>query len=149
VNYKSQAWGNDILKLSYRYMFDNWGVRSHTVELGYRAYFSDSRSYLEPHLRLYRQNAADFYHPALDASTISATQYASADQRLGAFTAYTAGLEYGAPISQHYAWNIRFEYYRQLGKVAGLPPIAGPALSHYGIAPSLTAGWLIVGFNFR
>jgi hypothetical protein len=149
LQYKVKAWGDDVLNLSYRYMLDDWGLHSHTADLGYRAYFPDSQKYLEPDLRLYRQNAADFYHPALDASTVAATQYASADQRLGAFTAYTSGLEYGAPLSERYTWSVRLEYYHQLGKIAGLPPAAGAALSQFSIAPSLTAGWLIVGFGFR
>lgn len=149
THYRSRALGADVFDASYRFMMDDWGIKSHTIDLSYRAYFSNGYGYLEPHLRWYRQNAAKFYRAALDAGESAGVTQVSADQRLGAFSAYTGGLEYGSGHSEHYPWSVRLEYYRQQGKVAGLPPLAGSALSQFDIAPSLTAGWLIFSIGFR
>ncbi|MDR3416575.1 MAG: DUF3570 domain-containing protein [Nevskia sp.] len=149
THYKARAMGTDVFDASYRYMIDTWGIRSHTVELSYRAYIAGERGYLEPHLRGYRQSAADFFHAALDQGQVAGTRFASADQRLGAFTAYTGGLEYGDRHWAGHDWSVRAEYYRQLGKVEGLPPVAGNALARYDVAPSLSAGWLIFSLGFR
>jgi len=46
--------------LRYRYFWDTWNIRAHTVELGYRTRFGD-RWLVEPHYRHYKQSAASFY----------------------------------------------------------------------------------------
>lgn len=148
AQYKQFVRGADVLDVSYRFMTDDWGIKSHTVDLSYRWNYNGN-GYFEPHLRWYRQNAADFYRVALDQGAETRVQFASADPRLGAFTAYTAGLKYGNRLSSDIDWSVRLEYYRQLGQTTGLPPIAGNALSHFDVAPSLNAGWLILGVSFR
>jgi hypothetical protein len=146
--YKHFIRGSDVLDLSYRYMMDDWGIKSHTVDFTYRWNFS-SIHYLEPHLRWYRQNQADFYHAALDSGEETTLQFASADPRLGAFSAYTGGLKYGRRLHNGMSWDIRAEYYMQHGQVTGLPPVAGTALSQFNIAPSLNAAYLTLGFSFK
>jgi Protein of unknown function (DUF3570) len=47
--------------LSYRFMTDDWGIASHTVELRDRVALGGGGKYLQPHLRFYSQSAADFY----------------------------------------------------------------------------------------
>ncbi len=49
----------DLLNVSYRYMTDDWGVDSHTIDLRYRFGMSNDQ-YIEPHFRYYTQTAADF-----------------------------------------------------------------------------------------
>jgi hypothetical protein len=149
THYRTKALGADVFDLSYRYMADDWGIKSHTVDLSYRAYFSGASSWLEPNVRWYRQNAAKFFRAALDTGEAAGITHVSADQRLGAFSAYTVGLGYGNSSIEDYPWSVRLEYYRQLGKVAGLPPAAGSALSQFDIAPSMAAGWLIFSIGFR
>ncbi|WP_245957879.1 DUF3570 domain-containing protein [Marinomonas piezotolerans] len=90
---KYQLTNNDILDLSYRYMWDDWGVTSHTLETKYR--FRFDHQYLEPQLRLYQQSAADFYQRYLTSNNYLSQDYASADYRLGDMTTYTLGLKYG------------------------------------------------------
>ena len=76
----------DVIDGSYRFMTDDWGVTSHTIDLKY--HWQLDHAYLEPHLRYYLQSEADFYHRyALSTDYDSATQTlklsdASADYRL-------------------------------------------------------------------
>lgn len=107
-----------VLDTSYRFLTDDWGINSHTLDIHYR-YASNSVSYWRPHLRLYQQSAADFYTPfytsdnrpaASDGST-----YGSADYRLGEFTGMTVGLEYGRTRAGS-GWSMAAEYYLQSGK---------------------------------
>lgn len=145
--YRASVRQSDVWDLSYRFMTDDWGIRSHTVDLGYRWNFSATQ-YLEPHLRWYRQNRADFYHAALDVGQETQVSAASADPRLGAFSAYTGGLQYGGSHGDRHTWSIRVEYYDQRGHVTGLPPLAGSSLSQFDLAPSLRAGWMMLQYGF-
>ena len=56
--------GGNVLELSYRYMTDDWGIDSQTVDLHFRWGMGDRR-YLQPHVRYYTQTAADFYRTVL------------------------------------------------------------------------------------
>jgi hypothetical protein len=99
-----------VLDLSWRYMTDDWGIDSHTLDAIFRWPLGE-RSWLEPHLRLYTQTGADFYRASLPAGELPA--FASADYRLGAFDATTAGIKYGWTTSSGHELAVRLEYYRQ------------------------------------
>lgn len=104
-----------VLDLSYRHMTDDWQIDSDTVDLHLRWPLS-SASYLEPHLRFYRQNEAYFYRASLiDGQPLS--DYASADYRLGNFNAVTAGLKCGWTSRSGNDMAVRLEWYRQSGKI--------------------------------
>ena len=63
----------DVIDGSYRFMTDDWGVTSHTIDLKY--HWQLDHAYLEPHLRYYLQSEADFYHRyALSTDYDSATK---------------------------------------------------------------------------
>lgn len=116
--YKRFLPGNgDVLDTSYRFMLDDWGINSHTVDLKYRKMLSN-RKFIQPHIRWYQQGAADFYTPFLisgdEPQSGSVDQHASADYRIGEFTGYTVGLEYGQ-VNQHNSWSVALEYYLQSG----------------------------------
>ena len=49
---------DDVLYANYRYYWDDWSVRSHTIDLKYRHDLT-SDSYVLPHGRGYTQTAAD------------------------------------------------------------------------------------------
>lgn len=100
----------DVLDVSYRYYWDDWGVSSHTLDTRYR-YELGGGHYLQPHLRLYQQNGADFYHFTLAEGPIPA--YASADYRLGDMTTTTFGLKYGLAVSEDKEYSMRVEYMNQ------------------------------------
>lgn len=105
-----------ILDTSYRYMWDDWQIKSHTLDMRLRVPLSDI-SYIEPHIRLYHQGAAGFYRPFLTEGE-PLPLYASADYRVGEMTAYTLGFKYGTLINDK-ALAFRLEYYRQNPKNAG------------------------------
>ena len=139
---KYQLSNNDIVDLSYRYMWDDWGVTSHTIESKYR--FRFDHQYLEPQIRLYQQSAADFYQRYLTSSNYQSQDYASSDYRLGDMTSYTLGLKYG------YLFEDDSEAY---GKVALYhQESAGDngfgKLTQQDLYPSMDAVMVTVGYRF-
>jgi hypothetical protein len=133
----------DVLEASYRYMTDDWGVDSHTVELRYRWSFGSGR-YLQPHVRFYQQTAADFYRTVLFNGAPLPT-YATADHRLGEFDGFTLGVKYGRATARGGEWSTRVEYYTQTGNPA--PGSAVGALANFDLYPDLNA--LIAQFNYK
>ncbi len=105
-----------VLDVSYRYMTDDWGIDSHTVDLRYRWPIDDSR-YLEPHLRFYTQTEASFYAVGVvDGSPLPAN--VTHDYRLGNFDAITAGLKYGWETKSGNEMSVRLELYQQRGSIS-------------------------------
>lgn len=104
--------GGDVLTSSLRYSTDDWEVDSITADVRYRWKFSDT-SYLQPHVRVYQQSAAEFYTPFL-LDGVALPDFATADYRLGEFNAYTAGITFGRDNILK-PWGITFEYYLQTG----------------------------------
>ncbi|HET7607346.1 MAG TPA: DUF3570 domain-containing protein [Gammaproteobacteria bacterium] len=133
----------DVLDLSYRYMTDDWGVDSHTVEARYRFAFGTGK-YLQPHVRFYQQTAADFYRTVLfDGAPLPS--YASADHRLGEFDGLTVGLKYGQATRGGGEWWARVEYYTQTGDAS--PGSSVGALANFDLYPDLNA--LIAQFSYK
>jgi hypothetical protein len=103
----------DVVSGSYRYFFDDWGIKSHTVDLTYNWKYTENK-YLEPHLRFYSQSEADFYRlHLLNGDPIP--QEASADYRLAAFNGLTYGLKWGWDLPKGRAFILRLEYYNSIG----------------------------------
>lgn len=135
---------SSIVDVSYRYMWDDWEINSHTVDTRWRLLLWDD-SYLEPHFRYYQQSAAEFYQPFLNAAE-ALPQYASADYRIGEMDAYTLGLEYGTKLSNGHALSLRAEYYTQQPTNNGF---AEPgALSSLDLFPSVDAVVLQFSYSF-
>lgn len=105
----------DVIDGSYRFMIDDWGINSHTLDFRYRWDLGDS--YLEPHLRYYMQSEADFYKRYLTSteynSGVTSIKEASSDERLSEMNAYTIGIKYGYKLSDDSEINVRAEYYMQ------------------------------------
>ena len=138
------ALGSDVLSVAYRYGWDDWGIHSNTVELRYRWTLGDDY-YLQPHLRWYRQSAADFYHRGLlDSDTVP--QFVSADYRLAAFTGRTLGLEFGARLSGTRTVSLRIEHYSQGG--GSDPHVEVGEQTGYDLFPGLSANIVQVDFTF-
>jgi len=106
-----------ILDVSYRYMWDDWQIDSHTVDTRFYIPLDNGR-YLEPHFRFYQQTAAEFYQPFIMQDK-AIPEFASADYRIGDMTAYTVGLKYGMKLSDGNDLSFRLEYYRQTPESAG------------------------------
>jgi hypothetical protein len=104
----------DVVHLTYRYFWDDWGIRTHSVDLHYRWELWKG-SYLQPHLRYSKQTAADFYQHSL-VNTDPVPQYASADYRLGDLLTTTVGLKFGMPVGRNSELSLRVESMKQSGE---------------------------------
>ena len=108
----------DVINFSYRYYDDDWGINSNTFDLRYR--YELGGSYLQPHLRFYTQEAADFYtHNLVLGSDVDPTSgavsqdYASNDYRLAKSETVTVGLKYGIPMANNSEFSMRGEVITQ------------------------------------
>ncbi|MBE9516512.1 MAG: DUF3570 domain-containing protein [Proteobacteria bacterium] len=100
----------DVVNMSYRYYWDDWGIKSHTIDAHYRFDFNEGQ-YLQPHVRYYQQSKADFYNYKLEDGTLP--EFASADYRLGDLTTTTVGFKYGFTTSKDSEISARLEYMKQ------------------------------------
>jgi hypothetical protein len=133
----------DIVSASYRFMTDDWGIDSHTIDFRYR--FKLAKSYIQPHARYYMQGQADFYVRTLfDGDPVPV--HATADYRLGEFDAYTLGVKYGRPHGKGKEWGVRVEYYSQSG--TSPPGAAVGALADLELNPTVNALIFQVGYRF-
>ena len=103
----------DVLHLSYRYFQDDWGIKSHTVDLAYR-YELGEKSYLRPRVRYYTQSGADFYNHSFVNGSVPT--YASADSRLAEMDSVTLGIKYGRKVGSDSEFSVRLEQMVQSGK---------------------------------
>ena len=119
------SFGEDVLHLSYRYYWDDWGINSHTLDIRYR--YQMQASYLQPHIRYYTQTEADFYRHHLvqgtdvDANGNVLVDYASNDYRLAPSDTITLGLKYGYPLSSDSELGFRVELITQKVDNSGIP----------------------------
>lgn len=136
----------DVLDGSYRFMLDDWGINSHTLELKYR--WNMGGSYLEPHVRYYMQSQADFYKRYLTATEYSngspMITEASADYRLGEMTSGTLGVKWGYALSSDQELSVRAEYMKQMSSgQSGFGKLASQELY-----PDTDAFWVQFSYNF-
>ena len=111
------AGSDNSVHASYRLYQDDWNIRSHTVDLKYRNNLA-ARRFLEPHVRIYKQTAAEFYqhHLGVDGDVnvlIPESGHISADYRLDRFWSYSAGMKFGTPLGQDGKLRLRAEYMQQ------------------------------------
>ncbi|MDH5611965.1 MAG: DUF3570 domain-containing protein [Gammaproteobacteria bacterium] len=134
----------DVINASYRYYSDDWGIKSHTLDLKYR--YELAASYLQPHVRYYSQSAADFYRHNLVLGTDINTagdvlvDYASHDYRLAESTTTTLGLKYGIPMDDNSEFSVRGELITQSVNDGAVP--AGQE------TPDLSAIMLQLNYSF-
>jgi len=133
----------NVLEASYRYMTDDWGIASQTIDVHYRWNLSDGR-YLQPHVRFYSQNEADFYRTVLFNGQ-PVPELVSADYRLGKFDGLTFGMKYGheSPSGE---WSARIEWYQQTGEAD--PTARVGALAGLDLYPAMNALIAQVSYKF-
>ena len=135
----------DVVYFSYRYFWDDWGITSNTFDLKYR--YEIGRGYLQPHVRYYLQDAADFYRHNLvqgvdvDASGNVLLDTVSSDYRLAKLTTTTLGLKYGYALGDNSELSIRGEIMNQSIDDGDVP--SGEE------TPDLDAIILNVGYSLR
>jgi len=135
---------DDVLYLDYRHYRDDWGIRSHTVDLRYRHELPGA-TYLQPHLRYYAQTAADFFVFGL-TSGAPLPDFATSDYRLGPLRTATVGATYGFHLTNVPGeLSVRAEYLRQWG--AGHPGNAIGAQREFDLFPPVSIGSLLVGYS--
>jgi hypothetical protein len=76
----------DAVRAEYRYFWDNWDIKAHTVEAGYSRYLGES-FLVDGFLRYYKQNAALFYSDNATAETT----YISRNRQLSDFNNVVIG----------------------------------------------------------
>lgn len=127
--------GEDVIDLSYRYLWDDWGIRSHTVEARYRWQMGE-RTFLEPVGRFYRQRAADFHRFSLADGEATPT-HVTGDYRLGAMDTMTGGIKLGRSLGDRGELTARVEYYAQMGD--GSPAEAIGSQRSHDLFPTVEA----------
>ena len=134
----------DVVYLSHRYYWDDWGVRSNTADLKYR-WEQQNESFLEPHLRYYSQTPADFFSFGLvNGQPIPA--YVTSDYRLGPLKTATVGVTYGFHVQDYPGeFSIRAEYIRQFGD--GHPSDAVGVQRSFDLMPPLNIGSLVAAYS--
>ena len=134
----------DVIHFSYRYFWDDWGITSNTFDFKYR--YQMANSYLQPHVRYYMQDAADFYrHNLVQGTDVDSggnvlLDEVSSDSRLAKFTTLTIGLKYGYMMSENSEFSIRGEMMQQSfddGNIASIEE-----------TPDLDAIILNLGYSF-
>ncbi len=134
----------DVVYVSYRYFTDDWGINAHTADVKYR-YELGGGKYIQPHLRLYQQTAADFFRHSLVGLT-DQPQYASSDLRLAEMTGRTIGVKYGMPLMDG-EFSVRLEQMTQEGE--SHPSDAIGIQQSYDLYPTLTATIFQLGYRFK
>jgi hypothetical protein len=124
----------DIIEGSYRYLWDDWGIQSHTVEMRYMWSFGAGQ-HIQPLLRFYHQSRADFFEHFL-RNDEPFPDHATADYRLNEFNAYTVMLRYGRTLRGGQRVNVRLGYYLQMGDSS--PPEAIGHLKELNLFPNVT-----------
>lgn len=143
--FKTSVFNKDVLRVNYRYFWDDWGITSHTLDLKYR-YELGRGHYLQPHLRYYQQSEADFYRYFLRDNT-DVLREASADYRLGDMTTTTIGLMYGLVLNEDSEFTLKFERMVQTGD--GSPGEAIGQLRNQDLFPDVEAWIAQISYTFK
>lgn len=113
---------NAAMEMTYRYLRNDWGVRSQTVEWSWFQRFGE-RFILRPGVRFYRQSAADFYTLDLSSSPIvpppvatGDAPYYSADYRLSDMDTWMLGIRGIWDINEHVSIDATYERYLMDGR---------------------------------
>lgn len=134
----------DVLDLSLRYFWDDWGVHSITADISDRFSFA-RRWFIEPHGRFYHQDAASFYQRYLVQGQPRPAN-ATSDTRLGTFNAYTGGLKLGWIPNKVDELALRVEYYKQVGN--GHPPGAVGQLAKQDLFAQVSAVSATLSYSY-
>ena len=137
--------GIDVLNASYRAYGDDWGVRSHTVDVKLRHDFVGGDTWVEPRVRWYWQHAADFFRFGLNDGE-PLPDFASADGRLGPLRTATVGAAYGFRLGSYPGeFSVRAEYLAQWGD--GHPASAVGVQQTIDLMPLQNIGSLTLGYS--
>jgi hypothetical protein len=113
------------LRSSYRYYHDTFEINAHTFGFEW-AQGLPAGFVLTPSLRYYTQSSAYFYfdpvydpvlgEPFPPGFASDPNRFVSADQRLSAFGAVTAGLKVAKTFARLWSADVSYDYYQQRGE---------------------------------
>ncbi len=140
-------WGG-ALKATYRYYWDDWSVKAHTLEVVYDHRLNEDWL-VSPTVRLYTQTAASFW----GNSFVAKREFMSADYRLAAFSSILGGLAVTHKVSDSLDVNLGFTLQSQAGRdsitVSKAATKASPAGSATVSAADLSVTTISAGFTWR
>ncbi|MDQ8205088.1 DUF3570 domain-containing protein [Pelagicoccus sp. SDUM812003] len=132
------------LDATYRFFDDNWDIESHTLDLAWYQKLGEKWT-LRPHLRYYRQSAAEFYSPDLNQTDIIPesspgpdTPFYSSDYRLSSLSSLTYGLKAIYQLSEWATLDLNFERYDMSGEDELTSPQAYPDASIFTVGVSIS-----------
>lgn len=136
----------DVAYATYRYYWDDWGVRSHTLDFKYRLDL-DAKKFVQPHVRYYAQSAAEFYRYGVIHGP-PAPEFVSSDLRLGPLRSSTVGATYGFTLrGVSGEFTVRAEYLRQWGN--GHPADAIGVQRDFDLFPAVNIGSVLLGYGIE
>ncbi len=133
------------IKATYRYYWDDWSVRAHTLDLVYDQHV-DEDWIISPELRFYTQTGASFY-----GSVFTAPQtYMSSDYRLSPFDSVLFGLTVGYKLDDRTTLSVGATQQSQRGRDR-VTPIAtsGGATGGSIAAADMKVTTVTVGLSYR
>lgn len=108
-----------VLRVYYRYYFDDWGIRSHTAGIEVPVKIGNKFT-IYPSYRFYYQNAADYFAPY--EQHLSTDRFYTSDYDLSKFNAnqYGIGVTYTDIFTKFHIWrfglkniDLKFNYYER------------------------------------
>lgn len=140
-------WGG-ALKATYRYYWDDWSVKAHTLDLVYEHRLNEDWL-VSPTVRLYTQTAASFWGNTFPVKQ----EYMSSDYRLAALSSILGGLTATHRMTDAVDVNLGFTVQSQTGKdpitVSKPATPRSPAGSASLSAADLTVVTITAGFTWR
>lgn len=108
---------NNVIHATYRYYTDDWDVDSHTLIVGERFKFANTK-YIEPKLRLYHQTKAFFYQNEFFDDVVANPiptfpEFISADYRLDEMSSITPEIQFGTEVGTDDHLRARIAYMYQ------------------------------------
>lgn len=109
------------LTTSYRFLNDDWGLSSHTLEAALNFPLTQNWR-LEPSFRYYKQSAVDFYQLAI-AKGSAVPENITSDYRLGDLTTLAPGIKLIRKLKNGREMRYLLRYYLQTGDTSSFNPI--------------------------
>lgn len=102
-----------IMNLAYRFLNDDWGLNSHTLDASFNFGLTDKWR-LEPGIRYYKQGAVDFYKIAIGNGT-AVPEHITADYRMGDLTTIAPSVKITRKLENDKELSLILRYYQQTG----------------------------------
>jgi hypothetical protein len=133
------------LKVTYRYYWDDWAVKGHTLDLLYDQKLG-SDWIVSPEIRLYTQGAASFY----GSRFVTPQPYMSADYRLSPMDSILGGLGASRKLDDRTSVNAGVTFQSQTGRDRLTPLATSPTATRVtSTSPAdLTVVTVTLGFTF-